>query len=44
MAHDKKVRDAKVAFVLVRGIGKAFISTDVEPAAVEELLTDALAA
>jgi 3-dehydroquinate synthase len=44
MARDKKVRDAKVAFVLVRGIGKAFISTDVEPAAVEKLLTDALAA
>jgi 3-dehydroquinate synthase len=44
MAHDKKVRDAKVAFVLARGIGKAFISTDVEPAAVEELLADALAA
>ncbi len=44
MGHDKKVRDGKVTFVLARGIGEAFISTDVETAAVEELLANALAA
>ncbi len=44
MHHDKKVRNGKVTFVLARGIGEAFISTDIEPAAVEELLESALAA
>ncbi|MDE2333440.1 MAG: 3-dehydroquinate synthase [Rhodospirillales bacterium] len=34
MARDKKVRDGKLAFVLVRGIGQAFTSSDVPPEAV----------
>ena len=44
MRHDKKVRDGKITFVLARGIGEAFVSTDIEPAALEELLESALAA
>jgi 3-dehydroquinate synthase len=43
MAQDKKVRDGRVVFVLARGIGKAFVSRDVEPEAVRSLLADALA-
>jgi 3-dehydroquinate synthase len=44
MGRDKKVRDGKVTFVLVRGIGQAFLSRDVNPADVEALLNSALAA
>ncbi len=44
MRNDKKVTDGKVAFVLVRGIGKAFISDEVDLAEVEDLLTHAAAA
>ncbi len=44
MAHDKKVQDGRIAFVLQRGIGQAFLARDVEPAAVRELLTRAVAA
>ncbi len=44
MARDKKVRDGRVAFVLVRGIGQAFLSTEVDLADVEALLTSAIAA
>ena len=29
MAHDKKAKDGRLTFVLVRGIGKAFVSNDV---------------
>jgi 3-dehydroquinate synthase len=38
MAHDKKAKDGKLVFVLVRGIGKAFVSHDVETAMVREVL------
>ncbi len=38
MARDKKVRDGKLAFVLARGIGQAFTSTDVPPDAVLAVL------
>jgi 3-dehydroquinate synthase len=38
MAHDKKVKDGRVTFVLVRGIGKAFVTADVELGAVRALL------
>jgi 3-dehydroquinate synthase len=44
MSRDKKVRDGRVTFVLVRGIGQAFLSDDVDAAAVETLLADAVAA
>ena len=43
MAQDKKVRRGRVGFVLVRGIGRAFLSSDVDPAAVRALLDDELA-
>lgn len=38
MAHDKKVKDGKMTFVLVRGIGKAFTTSDVPSEAVRALL------
>jgi 3-dehydroquinate synthase len=38
MAHDKKVRDGKLTFVLVRGLGKAFQTQDVAIEKVRELL------
>lgn len=41
MQRDKKMRDGKLAFVLVRGIGRAFTHTDVPPESVTELLRDA---
>jgi 3-dehydroquinate synthase len=44
MSRDKKVVDGRVVFILVRGIGEAFISDSVDPAEVEALLTGAIAA
>jgi 3-dehydroquinate synthase len=44
MSRDKKVQDGHVTFVLMKGIGAAFLNPDVPPAAVEALLTQALAA
>jgi 3-dehydroquinate synthase len=44
MAQDKKVKDGRVAFVLARGIGRAFLSSDVAAADVEALLDEALLA
>ena len=43
MAQDKKVRGGRIAFVLARGIGEAYIDRDVDPAAVAALLETALA-
>jgi 3-dehydroquinate synthase len=43
MSQDKKVRGGRITFVLVRGIGRAFLSQDVDPGEVEALLTSALA-
>jgi shikimate kinase/3-dehydroquinate synthase len=40
MQHDKKMRDGRLAFVLVRGIGQAFTSRDVPPEAVAAVLRD----
>ncbi len=34
MGQDKKVKDGRITFILVRGVGKAFIVRDVDPAAV----------
>jgi len=42
MAQDKKVRDGRVTFVLVRGIGEAFLTRDVAPAEVEAFLGEFL--
>ncbi|TPE53685.1 3-dehydroquinate synthase [Amaricoccus solimangrovi] len=43
MAQDKKVRDGRIAFILARDIGQAFVSRAVDPAAVRDLLAEALA-
>lgn len=40
MRRDKKMRDGKLAFIMSRGIGRAFTSRDVAPAAVAALLLD----
>ncbi len=38
MGQDKKVRQGRLTFILVRGIGQAFVSRDVEPAQVLRFL------
>ena len=43
MAQDKKVDAGRMRFVLARGIGEAFVTADVPPQAVTDLLTEALA-
>jgi 3-dehydroquinate synthase len=44
MSQDKKVRDGRMTFILVRDIGEAFISRDTERAEVEAFLAEELAA
>jgi len=44
MGQDKKVVDGALHFVLARGIGDAFVTSDVPPEAVRAVLDDALAA
>ncbi len=43
MGQDKKVQDGKLRFILARGIGEAFITSDVPHDAVLSVLQDALA-
>ena len=43
MAQDKKVIDGQLRFILARGIGEAFVTSDVPRDAVLTLLKDALA-
>jgi 3-dehydroquinate synthase len=43
IAQDKKVKRGKLTFILVRGIGEAFIANDVEPAEVHAFLAQKLA-
>ncbi|MCZ4352423.1 3-dehydroquinate synthase [Roseovarius aestuarii] len=43
MAQDKKMKDNRLHFVLARGIGEAFVTADVPPDAVRDMLRDALA-
>jgi 3-dehydroquinate synthase len=43
IAQDKKVKRGALTFVLVRGIGQAFIESNVDPAEVRGFLTDAVA-
>jgi 3-dehydroquinate synthase len=38
MAHDKKVKDGKLTFILARGIGQAFVTRDVPVEAVRTVL------
>jgi 3-dehydroquinate synthase len=42
MAQDKKVVDGKLRFILARGIGAAFVASDVPLGVVRSVLTDAL--
>lgn len=42
MAQDKKVSDGKIAFILARGIGKAFVEKEVDMGMVKAVLADAL--
>ena len=40
MAHDKKVTDGQLTFILLKGLGKAFVTRDVPLEAVKSVLTD----
>ena len=42
MAQDKKVIDGQLRFILARGIGQAFVTSDVPRDAVLSVLEDAL--
>ncbi|NWG24714.1 MAG: 3-dehydroquinate synthase [Pseudorhodoplanes sp.] len=42
IAQDKKVRHGALTFILVRGIGQAFIAPDVAPAEVQSFLSEKL--
>ena len=42
IAQDKKVRRGRLTFILARGIGKAFIASDVEAAEVRDFLIEKL--
>ncbi|TCS63507.1 3-dehydroquinate synthase [Varunaivibrio sulfuroxidans] len=42
MGQDKKVRDNKITFILARGIGKAFITDEVDLSVVTNILQDAI--
>jgi 3-dehydroquinate synthase len=44
MAQDKKVKRGKLALILARGIGAAFIEPDVDQAEIQAFLTEQLAA
>jgi 3-dehydroquinate synthase len=39
MAHDKKVTDGQLTFILLKGLGKAFVTRDVPLEAVKSVLT-----
>jgi len=43
MAQDKKVQDGRLTFILVRGIGDAFVTRDIAPETVTEFLSEMLA-
>ena len=42
MAQDKKVKRGMLNFILVRGIGQAFVARDVEPAQVRDFIEQKL--
>ena len=44
MAQDKKVRAGQLTFILVRGLGEAFITRDVDPAALRAFLATEISA
>jgi 3-dehydroquinate synthase len=39
MAHDKKVSEGRLTFVLLKGLGHAFVTRDVPVAALKDVLT-----
>jgi 3-dehydroquinate synthase len=39
MAHDKKVKDGKLTFILLRGLGQAFVTSEVPLDAVKDVLS-----
>jgi 3-dehydroquinate synthase len=43
MGQDKKVLDGKLRFILTRGIGNSYVTSDVPRDAVLDVLRDALA-
>ena len=43
MKHDKKVRDGRLTFILARGIGEAFVTSDVAASSLDRVLAGALA-
>ena len=43
MGQDKKVVDGKLTFILARGIGEAFVTSDVAPNVVRDVLREGLA-
>jgi 3-dehydroquinate synthetase len=43
ISQDKKVKRGKLAFILVRGIGQAFVESDVDPAELRAFLNEKLA-
>ena len=42
MSQDKKVRDGRMTFILVRGIGEAFVTREVEPGPLRQFLASEL--
>ncbi|MDU8929808.1 3-dehydroquinate synthase [Alisedimentitalea sp. MJ-SS2] len=44
MMQDKKVKDGKINFIMARGIGEAFVTSDVDLALVRQVLDEQLAA
>ena len=44
MGQDKKVKQGRLTFILVRGIGQAFITRDVEPDTVKAFLARQISA
>jgi 3-dehydroquinate synthetase len=42
IAQDKKVQRGKLTFILVRGIGQAFVARNVDPAQVRAFLAEKL--
>jgi len=44
IAQDKKVKRGQLTFILVRGIGKAFVENNVDPAEVRAFLAEMLVA
>ncbi len=43
MSQDKKVMDGMINFIMARDIGEAFVTSDVDPAVVKSVLSEALA-